>query len=89
MSMQCKKCGESFPKNQPFDMFEYRRHKFMPADADGMLNADVIDDGGMFCSRKCLSDYLGSRDKSGVFDLGGLRKKLQEEGKLPPPAPQK
>ncbi|HEX7281158.1 MAG TPA: hypothetical protein VF239_03820 [Vicinamibacterales bacterium] len=82
MSMTCKKCGESFPRNQPFDMFEYRRHKFIPADADGMLNADVIEDGGMFCSRKCLTDFLNSRDKSGVFDLGSLRKKLQDEGKL-------
>jgi hypothetical protein len=82
MSMACKQCGESFPKNQPFDVFEYRRHKFIPADADGMLNADVIEDGGMFCSRKCLTDFLSSRDKSGVFDLSALRKKLQEEGKL-------
>jgi hypothetical protein len=47
-----------------------------------MLNADVIEDGGMFCSRKCLSDYLSSRDKSGVFDLSHLRKKLEEEKKL-------
>ena len=27
MSMRCKQCGESFPKNQPFDVFELRRHK--------------------------------------------------------------
>lgn len=82
MSMICKKCGESFPKNQPFDVFEYRRHKFIPADADGMLNADVIEDGGMFCSRKCLTDFLGSHDKSGVFDLSALRQKMRDEGKL-------
>ena len=82
MSMICKKCGESFPKNQPFDLFEYRRHKFLPADADGMLNADVIEDGGMFCSRKCLTDFLSSDDKSGVFDLSALRQKMRDEGKL-------
>ena len=23
----CKQCAESFPKNQPFDVFEFRRHK--------------------------------------------------------------
>ena len=79
MSMRCKQCGEAFPKNQPFDMFEFRRHKFVPADADGMLNADVIEDGGMFCSRKCLQDFLNSGNKSGVFDLAGLRKKLEQE----------
>ena len=82
MSMMCKQCAESFPKNQPFDVFEFRRHKMMPADPDGMTHADMIEDGGMFCSRKCLTDFLSSRDKSGVFDLGGLRKKLKEEGKL-------
>ena len=82
MSMLCKQCAESFPKNQPFDVFEFRRHKMMPADPDGMTYADMIEDGGMFCSRKCLTDFLSSRDKSGVFDLGGLRKKLKEEGKL-------
>ena len=79
MSMRCKQCGEAFPKNQPFDMFEFRRHKFVPADADGMLNADVIEDGGMFCSRKCLQDFLNSGNKSGVFDLAGLRKRLEQE----------
>ena len=82
MSMSCKKCGESFAKNQQFDVFEFRRHKMLPADADGMTHSDMIEDGGIFCSRKCLTDFLSSRDKSGVFDLGGLRKKMQEEGKL-------
>ncbi len=82
MSMRCKQCAESFPKNQPYDLFELRRHKFLPADPDGMTQSDVIEDGGMFCSRKCVTDFLNSRDKSGVFDLGGLRKKMQEEGKL-------
>ena len=38
--------------------------------------------GDLRFSRKCLTDFLNSRDKSGVFDLSGLRKKMQEEGKL-------
>lgn len=25
MSMRCKQCAESFPSNQPFDVFELRR----------------------------------------------------------------
>lgn len=82
MSMLCKQCAESFPKNQPFDVFEFRRHKMLPADADGMTHTAVLEDGGIFCSRKCVTDFLSSRDKSGVFDLGGLRQKLKDEGKL-------
>ena len=78
MSMRCKQCAEAFPKNQPFDMFELRRHKLLPADPDGMTHADTIEDSGIFCSRKCLTDYLGSGDKSGVFDLAGLRKRLEQ-----------
>jgi hypothetical protein len=78
MSMNCKQCGESFPRNQPFDLFELRRHKLLPADADGMTHSDVIEDGGIFCSRKCVTDFLGSRDKSGVFDLAGIRKKMED-----------
>lgn len=75
MNTQCKKCGESFPKNQPFDVFELRRHKMLPADPDGMTHSDQLEDAGMFCSRKCLADYLLARDQSGVFDLSALRKK--------------
>ena len=75
MNTQCKKCGESFPRNQPFDVFELRRHKMIPADPDGMTHSDQLEDAGMFCSRKCLGDYLQSRDQSGVFDLSALRKK--------------
>ena len=75
MSMRCKQCAESFPKNQQYDLFELRRHKFLPADPDGMTQSDIIEDGGMFCSRKCVTDFLSSRDKSGVFDLAGLRKR--------------
>ena len=47
-----------------------------------MTHTGMIEDGGMFCSRKCLTDFLSSRDKSGVFDLGGLRKRLEDEKKL-------
>jgi hypothetical protein len=36
----------------------------------------------MFCSRKCLTDFLRSRDKSGVFALGGPRKRLEDAQKL-------
>ena len=78
MSMRCKQCGEAFPKNQPFDLFEMRRHKLLPADPDGMTHSDVIEDSGMFCSRKCVGDYVkGSGERSGVFDLAGIRKKIE------------
>ena len=83
MSMRCKQCAESFPKNQPYDLFELRRHKFLPADPDGMTQSDIIEDGGMFCSRKCVTDFLSSRDKSGVFDLAGLRKRAEAPEKKP------
>lgn len=82
MSMRCKKCGESLSQNGPFDVFEFRRHKLMPADSDGMVHTDTLEDSGAFCSRKCLTDYLGAEDKSGVFNLAGLREKLKAEGKL-------
>jgi len=82
MSMRCKKCGESFGTKGPFDVFEFRRHKLMPADADGMIQTDTLEDGGAFCSRKCLTDYLASQDKSGVFNLSALREKLKQEGKM-------
>ena len=82
MIMQCKSCGESFPTKQPFDVFELRRHKLLPADSEGMTVTDTIEDGGTFCSRKCLSDYVSSQDKSGVFNLSKLRDKLKEQGKL-------
>lgn len=77
--MRCKQCAESFPKNQPFDVFELRRHKMLPADADGMTHSDQLEDSGLFCSRKCLGDYLKSGERSGVFDLGGIRKRLDEK----------
>ena len=77
MSMRCKQCGESFPKNQPFDLFELRRNKVLPADPEGMTHSVHIEDGGIFCSRKCLGDFLKAGDRSGVFDLGGIRKKIE------------
>ena len=77
MSMRCKQCGESFPKNQPFDMFELRRSKVLPADAEAMTSSVHLEDAGLFCSRKCLGDYLKASDRSGLFDLGSIRKKLE------------
>ena len=77
MSMRCKQCGAGFPTKQPFDLFELRRHKLLPADSDNLTHADVIEDAGTFCSRKCLADYLKvGGDQSGVFDLKSLRKGL-------------
>jgi hypothetical protein len=55
-----------------------RRHKMFPSE-DGMAHSDQIEDAGVFCSRKCLGDYLKSHDKSGVFDLSHLRKKLEDQ----------
>ena len=76
MSMHCKQCSESFPKNQPFDLFEFRRHMYLPADPDGATHSNMLEDGGTFCSRKCLSDYLKASDKSGVMELGSARNRL-------------
>ncbi len=79
MSMRCKQCAESFPTNQPFDVFELRRNKLLPADSQSLVTNVILEDGGMFCSRKCLGDYLKSGDKSGMFDLGGIRKRLDDQ----------
>jgi len=76
MGMQCKQCGESFPKNQPYDLFELRRHQYLPANSDGTMHNDMLADGGTFCSRKCLGDYLKASDKSGLMDLGSKRSSL-------------
>ena len=46
MSMRCKQCAESFPKNQPYDLFELRRHKFLPADPD---DGEVRRHMSLFC----------------------------------------
>jgi hypothetical protein len=75
MSMRCKQCAETFPKNQPFDMFELRRNKVLPADAEALTSSVHLEDAGLFCSRKCLGDYLKAGDRSGVFDLGSIRKR--------------
>jgi hypothetical protein len=76
MSMHCKQCHESFPKNLPFDLFELRRHKYLPSDPQGLTQSSMLEDGGTFCSRKCLSDYLKVSDKSGLMELGSLKNKL-------------
>lgn len=73
--MVCKQCAESFPSSQPYDVFELRRHKMMPADATGMMHTDHLEDAGVFCSRKCLGDYIRATEQSGIFDLSALRKK--------------
>jgi hypothetical protein len=57
-------------------MFELRRNKVLPADAEAMTSSVHLEDAGLFCSRKCLSDYLKAGDRSGLFDLGSIRKKL-------------
>jgi hypothetical protein len=76
MSMNCKQCHEPFPKNQPFDLFELRRHKYLPSDPQGLTQSAMLEDGGTFCSRKCLGDYLKVNDKSGFMELGSLKSKL-------------
>ena len=76
MSMRCKQCGEGFPKNQPFDLFELRKHQYLPADPNSVSHSDMLEDSGTFCSRKCLGDYLKASDKSGVMDLASTRSRL-------------
>ena len=74
--MHCKQCGESFPKNQPYDLFELRRHTYLPADPQSTTHNAVLADGGAFCSRNCLADYLKAIDKSAASELGSRRDKL-------------
>lgn len=71
--MRCKHCGEGFPKGQPFNMWEVRRSEVSPGDAEGLTTHVHLEDAGVFCSRQCLTNYLKSGDKSGVFDLGGRK----------------
>jgi hypothetical protein len=73
MSMRCKQCAESFPKGQSYDMWEVRRMHVAPADTESMTTNVNLEDAGVFCSRKCLTDYLKAGDRSGVFDLGGRK----------------
>ena len=75
MSAQCKQCGESFPNGLSYDVFELRRHKMIPVDPEGITHSDHLEDAGVFCSRKCLGDYVRSTEQSGIFDLSALRKK--------------
>ena len=70
MSMRCKQCAESFPIGQPYDMWEMRRQHVSPADVQSLISNIQMEDAGLFCSRKCLTDYLKAGDRSGVFDLG-------------------
>ncbi len=76
MSMRCKHCGEPFPIGQPFDMFELRRQHVIPNSVETATSTVHYEDAGIFCARKCLTDYLKGGDKSGLFDLG-MRKKLE------------
>ena len=47
----------------------------LPTDANGLTHSDHLEDAGVFCSRKCLGDYIKSTEQSGIFDLTALRKK--------------
>ena len=73
MSMRCKQCAEAFPKGQPYDMWEVRRQHVSPLDQESVTSNVNMEDAGVFCSRKCLTDYLKAGDRSGVFDLGGRK----------------
>jgi len=73
MSMRCKQCAESFPKGQSYTMWEVRREQVIPADNESMTHSVHMEDAGVFCSRKCLTDYLKAGDRSGVFDLGSRK----------------
>jgi len=54
-------------------MWEVRRQHVSPLDADSITTSFNMEDAGVFCSRKCLADYLKVGDRSGVFDLGGRK----------------
>lgn len=71
--MRCKQCGESFPNGQSFNVWELKRQEISPGDVQGLTTNVHLEDAGVFCSRQCLTSYLKSGDKSGVFDLGGRR----------------
>lgn len=79
MSMRCKHCGEPFPVGQAYDLFELRRSHILPTDADAVTSTVHMEDAGVFCSRKCTTDYLKSGDKSGLFDLGSVRARLDPQ----------
>ncbi len=71
--MRCKQCGEAFPKGQSYNIWELRRQEVTPADTQGLTTHVNTEDAGVFCSRECLTSYLKSGNKSGVFDLGGRK----------------
>ncbi len=50
-----------------------RRQHVTPIDAESLTANVQMEDAGIFCSRKCLTDYLKAGDRSGVFDLGGRK----------------
>jgi hypothetical protein len=54
-------------------MWEVRRMHVSPVDAESLTTNINMEDAGLFCSRKCLADYLKVGDRSGVFDLGGRK----------------
>jgi hypothetical protein len=54
-------------------MWEVRRMHVSPVDAESLTANFNMEDAGLFCSRKCLTDYLKVGDRSGVFDLGGRK----------------
>lgn len=73
MSMRCKQCGESFAKGTSHDVWEIRRQHVVPADGEGLVNSTFLTEGGVYCSRKCVTDYLNAGDSSGVFGLGSRK----------------
>jgi len=65
--MFCKHCGEAFPRNHAFDVWSIRKERVVPADTEGVVNNVLLEDAGIFCSRKCIFDYLKPAERSGVF----------------------
>jgi hypothetical protein len=67
--MECKQCREPFNKNGPYEVWEVHRQYIEP-DPRGETPSKVhLQDAGVFCSRKCLTDYLGAGNRSGVFKV--------------------
>jgi hypothetical protein len=66
--MQCKQCGEAFPKAEPHDIWELRRQYVAPQ-REGEGRQLYLEDAGVFCSRNCVREYLGAGNKSGIFNL--------------------
>jgi hypothetical protein len=54
-------------------MWEVRRMHVAPTGGESRTANVNMEDAGVFCSRKCLADYLKVGDRSGVFDLGGRK----------------